>query len=91
MDYQRPDSANPLADEGGTCGWTRRLQRMDLPGETPFRQERQSETRGRSWTLDTTPPMVWSKEAWLVVRASDYPLEQHIHFSDDRHLDFGVG
>jgi hypothetical protein len=55
---------------------------------------------GDRWTLDTTAlgdlfknddPVVGDviKEAWLVVRASDFhPLEQHIRFADDRQLDF---
>jgi hypothetical protein len=50
---------------------------------------------GDRWTLDTTaaddPVRVDDlvKEAWLVVRASDFhPLEQHLRFADDRQLDF---
>jgi hypothetical protein len=50
---------------------------------------------GDRWTLDTTAigDLVKVddrvKEAWLVVRASDFhPLEQHILFEDDRRLDF---
>ena len=40
-------------------------------------------------TLDTTAVNDPVKEAWLVVRASDFhPLEQHIRFADDRQLDF---
>jgi hypothetical protein len=40
-------------------------------------------------TLDTTAVDDLVKEAWLVVRASDFhPLEQHIRFADDRQLDF---
>jgi hypothetical protein len=44
---------------------------------------------GDRWTLDTTAVDDPVKEAWLVVRASDFhPLEQHIRFADDRQLDF---
>jgi hypothetical protein len=44
---------------------------------------------GDRWTLDTTAVDDLVKEAWLVVRASDFhPLEQHIRFADDRQLDF---
>jgi hypothetical protein len=44
---------------------------------------------GDRWTLDTTAVDDLVKEAWLVVRASDFhPLEQHIRFTDDRQLDF---
>jgi hypothetical protein len=44
---------------------------------------------GDRWTLDTTAADDLVKEAWLVVRASDFhPLEQHIRFADDRQLDF---
>jgi hypothetical protein len=44
---------------------------------------------GDRWTLDTTAANDPVKEAWLVVRASDFhPLEQHIRFADDRQLDF---
>jgi hypothetical protein len=49
---------------------------------------------GDRWTLDTTAvgdlvPDHLIKEAWLVVRASDFhPLEQHIRFADDRQLHF---
>jgi hypothetical protein len=44
---------------------------------------------GDRWTLDTTAFDDLVKEAWLVVRASDFhPLEQHIRFLDDRQLDF---
>jgi hypothetical protein len=50
---------------------------------------------GDRWTLDTTAVggLVKNddlvKEAWLVVRASDFhPLEEHIRFADDRQLDF---
>jgi hypothetical protein len=44
---------------------------------------------GERWTLDTTAPGNTIREAWIVVRASDFhPLEQHIRFSDDRSLDF---
>src|ERR1700689_4963665 len=44
---------------------------------------------GDRWTLDTTAADALVKEAWLVVRASDFhPLEQHIRFADDRQLDF---
>jgi hypothetical protein len=44
---------------------------------------------GDRWTLDTSAVDDLVKEAWLVVRASDFhPLEQHIRFADDRQLDF---
>ena len=44
---------------------------------------------GDRWTLDTTAVDDLVKEAWLVVRGSDFhPLEQHIRFADDRQLDF---
>jgi hypothetical protein len=44
---------------------------------------------GDRWTLDTTAVHDAVKEAWLIVRASDFhPLEQHIRFADDRQLDF---
>jgi hypothetical protein len=54
---------------------------------------------GERWTLDTKAvddPVAGDliagdliKEAWLVVRASDFhPLEQHVRFADDRQLDF---
>jgi hypothetical protein len=44
---------------------------------------------GDRWTLDTTAADDLVKEAWLVVRASDFhPLEQHIRFADNRQLDF---
>jgi hypothetical protein len=44
---------------------------------------------GDRLTLDTTAIDHLVKEAWLVVRASDFhPLEQHIRFADDRRLDF---
>jgi len=40
-------------------------------------------------TLNTTAVDDLVKEAWLVVRASDFHLlEQHIRFADDRQLDF---
>ncbi len=39
--------------------------------------------------LDTTASGNAIREAWIVVRASDFhPTEQHIRFSDDRILDF---
>jgi hypothetical protein len=44
---------------------------------------------GDRWTLDTTAVNDLVKEAWLVVRASDFhPVEQHIRFADDDQLDF---
>src|SRR5579862_7603341 len=44
---------------------------------------------GDQSTLDTTAVHDLIKEAWLVVRASDFhPIEQHIRFADDRQLDF---
>jgi hypothetical protein len=44
---------------------------------------------GDRWTLDTTAVNDLVKEAWLVVRASDFhPVEQHIRFADDGQLDF---
>ena len=44
---------------------------------------------GDRWTLNTTAVGDLVKEAWLVVRASDFhPIEQHIRFADDRLLDF---
>jgi hypothetical protein len=44
---------------------------------------------GDRWTLKTTAVDDLVKEAWLVVRASDFhPVEQHIRFADDRRLDF---
>jgi hypothetical protein len=44
---------------------------------------------GEQWTLDTTARGSAIREAWIVVRASDFhPTEQHIRFSDDRSLDF---
>jgi hypothetical protein len=44
---------------------------------------------GERWTLKTTARDDLVKEAWLVVRASDFhPVEQHIRFADDRRLDF---
>jgi hypothetical protein len=44
---------------------------------------------GDRWTLQTTAVDDLVKEAWLVVRASDFhPVEQHIRFADDRRLDF---
>ena len=44
---------------------------------------------GGAWTLDTTASGSTIREAWIVVRASDFhPTEQHIRFSDDRGLDF---
>jgi hypothetical protein len=44
---------------------------------------------GDRWTLDTTAMNDLVKEAWLVVRASDFhPVEQHIRFADDGQLDF---
>ena len=44
---------------------------------------------GNQLTLDTTAVDDLVKEAWLVVRASDFhPLEQHIRFADDQQLDF---
>jgi hypothetical protein len=44
---------------------------------------------GDRWTLDTTVVDNPVKEAWLVVRASDFhPLEQHIRYADDHQLDF---
>jgi hypothetical protein len=44
---------------------------------------------GGAWTLDTTASGSTIREAWIVVRASDFhPTEQHIRFSDDRSLDF---
>ena len=44
---------------------------------------------GDRWTLETIAVNDLVKEAWLVVRASDFhPLEQHIRFADDRQLDF---
>jgi len=96
VDCRQPDSAGPLADEGGIFEMeTHRLQRMDLhPGETPFSTRKDKVKRsGDRWTLDTTALDDPVKEAWLVVRASDFhPLQQHIRFADDRHLDFeGIG
>ena len=44
---------------------------------------------GDRWTLNTTAFDDRVKEAWLVVRASDFhPVEQHIRFADDGQLDF---
>jgi hypothetical protein len=44
---------------------------------------------GGDWTVDTTTSGNAIREAWIVVRASDFhPTEQHIRFSDDRSLDF---
>ena len=44
---------------------------------------------GEQWTLDTTARGSTIREAWIVIRASDFhPTEQHIRFSDDRSLDF---
>ena len=44
---------------------------------------------GDRWTLDTAAMNDLVKEAWLVVRASDFhPVEQHIRFADDGQLDF---
>jgi hypothetical protein len=44
---------------------------------------------GDRLTLDTAAMDPRVKEAWLVVRASDFhPVEQHIRFADDHRLDF---
>ena len=44
---------------------------------------------GGELALDTTASGTTIREAWIVVRSSDFhPIEQHIRFSDDRSLDF---
>jgi hypothetical protein len=44
---------------------------------------------GEQWVLDTAAAHDDIKEAWIVLRATDFrPVEQHIRFADDRQLDF---
>jgi len=44
---------------------------------------------GERWVLDTAAGDNLIKEAWIVLRATDFrPIEQHIRFADNRQLDF---
>ena len=49
----------------------------------------QVQRTGEQWTLDTKASESSIREAWIVVRASDFhPTKQHISFADNRSLDF---
>ena len=91
MDCRQPESESPFADEGGTFGMEahRPVDGFAAWRDSVSTRKDKVKRSGDRWTLDTTAVDDLVKEAWLVVRASDFhPLEQHIRFADDRQLDF---
>ncbi len=76
---EEPSAWNSPLTAAGFAGWR----------ESVTARSDKVKRSGDRMTLDTAAGGDRIKQAWIVVRASDFhPIEQHIRFADDRQLDF---